>query len=289
MTAWIFQGTLDRFDVAGYVQAVTEARWNAKRHADEMKIGDTVYIWQCKGKSGKKSGIVAAAKITAAPLPLPDDEASFQFYADKTEAEKEAARVTQKVALRVTETCALDVGLLDTEWLKKDPICKNLPNLKSTRGTNFLLEKKHAYRLAELWSGACAREIAPFMAEAAGIQPKYSAENQQKLARHMRRERNPRVVRDAKAMWFKNDPDMRCCVCGFSFRETYGDLGDKCIHAHHLDPLGHSSESRVPKPSDFEPVCANCHWMLHRDDSLTPSALRLRLQELQPARTGSSK
>ena len=289
MTAWIFQGTPDLFDVAGYVQAVTEARWNANQHADKMKIGDTVYIWQCKGKSGKKSGIVGVAKITAAPFSLPDDEASFPFYADQTVAETEAARVTRKVALRVTETCALDGGLLDTEWLKKDPICKDLPNLRFHQLTNYPLEERHALRLAELWSEACARAIAPFMAEAAEIQPKYGPDGIRRLVTHLRIDRNRRVVRDAKAIWFNNDPDMRCCVCGFSFRETYGDLGNECIHAHHRDPLGHSSESRVPDPSDFEPVCANCHWMLHRDDSLTPSVLRLRLQELQTARRGGSE
>jgi len=289
VTAWIFQGTADRFDVAGYVQAVTEARWSANRYADEMIIGDTVYIWQCKGKSDKKSGIVGVAKITAAPLPLPDDPPSFRFYVDRTVAEAEVARVTTRVTLRVTETCALDGGLLDTDWLKKDPICADLPNLKFHNATNYRLEERHALRLAELWSEACARAIAPFMAEAAEIQPKYSPENKLKLAWHLRRERNRRVVQDAKKAWLKKDLDMRCCVCHFSFRETYGEVGEGFIEAHHRQPLAQSTESREPSPADLDPVCANCHRVLHLDESLTPTVLRLRLQALQTARSGGSK
>lgn len=56
-----------------------------------------------------------------------------------------------------------------------------------------------------------------------------------------------------------------CYVCGFSFSEVYGALGQGFIHVHHLKPLAEISETYVVDPiADLRPVCPNCHAMLHR-------------------------
>lgn len=66
----------------------------------------------------------------------------------------------------------------------------------------------------------------------------------------------------------------RCKICGFSFGETYGPLGEGFAHVHHVDPL--ASGERHSRPTlDLIPVCANCHAMLHRrDPALSPAQLR---------------
>lgn len=56
-----------------------------------------------------------------------------------------------------------------------------------------------------------------------------------------------------------------CYVCGFEFGRVYGELGAGRIQVHHLTPLSSLRSQRQTDPRvDLRPVCANCHWMLHR-------------------------
>lgn len=73
-----------------------------------------------------------------------------------------------------------------------------------------------------------------------------------------------------------------CCVCGFSFEDVYGDLGNGFIHVHHLETVSsRGGEYTINPEDDLRPVCANCHAMLHRKDPpLTVEELRLRLQKV---------
>jgi len=57
----------------------------------------------------------------------------------------------------------------------------------------------------------------------------------------------------------------RCIVCGFNFREVYGEIGDGFIHVHHLRELSEIGEEYEVDPvRDLVPVCPNCHAMIHR-------------------------
>ena len=56
-----------------------------------------------------------------------------------------------------------------------------------------------------------------------------------------------------------------CAICGFSFGETYGKVGEGFIHVHHLRPLAEVGEEyKVDPIADLRPVCPNCHAVLHR-------------------------
>jgi len=56
-----------------------------------------------------------------------------------------------------------------------------------------------------------------------------------------------------------------CKVCGFDFKQFYGDVGDEFIHVHHIKPLHAINQSyRINYEADLIPVCPNCHAMLHR-------------------------
>jgi hypothetical protein len=56
-----------------------------------------------------------------------------------------------------------------------------------------------------------------------------------------------------------------CMVCGFNFKQFYGDVGDDFIHVHHITPLHTINQSyRINYETDLIPVCPNCHAMLHR-------------------------
>jgi len=57
----------------------------------------------------------------------------------------------------------------------------------------------------------------------------------------------------------------QCIVCGFSFEEVYGKIGEGYIHVHHIRPLAEiGSEYEVDPIADLRPVCPNCHAMIHK-------------------------
>lgn len=76
---------------------------------------------------------------------------------------------------------------------------------------------------------------------------------------------------------YERDPEARakclfhhgydCSVCGFNFGRTFGELGNKFIHVHHLTAISLVGATHVVDPkNDLRPVCPNCHAMLHKSD-----------------------
>lgn len=88
-----------------------------------------------------------------------------------------------------------------------------------------------------------------------------SFEDATKLRIHKRIERNHKLAKAAKEYH-----GYRCQACGMSFEEIYGEIGQRYIEAHHLDPIASikgKKISRDPK-KDFAVLCANCHRMVHK-------------------------
>ena len=57
----------------------------------------------------------------------------------------------------------------------------------------------------------------------------------------------------------------KCVVCSFDFEKTYGSVGEKYIHVHHIIPLSEvRKEYKIDPVKDLVPVCPNCHAVIHR-------------------------
>lgn len=105
-------------------------------------------------------------------------------------------------------------------------------------------------------------------------------EGQLKYILHKSFERNTTLVNNLKTHRKQVDPMLRCEICGFSFIEKYGDIGEGFIEAHHKIPLSSLKDSTITRENDLILVCSNCHRMLHRENSiLTPTDLRNRINK----------
>ena len=76
----------------------------------------------------------------------------------------------------------------------------------------------------------------------------------------------------------------KCMICGFDFKEKYGELGKGYIEVHHIKPLSEVNEEVVINPeTDLICVCGNCHRMLHRFRNyiVTPEELKQMVDDNQ--------
>lgn len=145
--AWLFQANPDRFDVDGYLKEEKEIRWLARQRAQDMKPGQTVFIWRNQGsESNAIAGVIAVALITEPPTARADNPAARRFWRDEAEGQS----VELRVGLRVKEV-ATKARVIQSKWLAEDPECADLPNLRMRQHTNYALHARHARRLARLW------------------------------------------------------------------------------------------------------------------------------------------
>ncbi len=105
---------------------------------------------------------------------------------------------------------------------------------------------------------------------------KHFPEGKEYFKPHRKRERNKKLVRIAKEQYLKNDPSLKCQVCGFSFSEFFGQVGIGFIEAHHIIPISKLKKETVTKVEDIALVCSNCHRMLHRRKAEKNSIKKLR-------------
>ena len=93
-------------------------------------------------------------------------------------------------------------------------------------------------------------------------------EGNPRLVAHLRRERNAAIVKQKKATVLKTTGMLCCEVCGFDFKEIYGDIGDGVCEVHHIHPLHKSDGNVKTELKDLAIICSNCHRIIHLTDPM---------------------
>jgi hypothetical protein len=156
MQTWIFQDNTDNFDMDGYFATwPSQFTWNVARYADQIAVGDRVFIWRQKGQRqtvlrGKRqavSGIIAEATVIAeaSPRPISPDAMPFLTSDDSDEAQTRAL-------LHLVRVVAKKKEVIDRAWFEEDPILHDLPKLMMQTGTNYLVPPGQVTRLVALWN-----------------------------------------------------------------------------------------------------------------------------------------
>lgn len=97
--------------------------------------------------------------------------------------------------------------------------------------------------------------------------------------KHRLRERNKKLVVEAKNRFKSKHGRLYCEACKFDFEATYGGAGDGFIEVHHTIPVCELSSGAKTNIADVALVCSNCHRILHRRRPwLTIPALRKLLK-----------
>lgn len=106
-------------------------------------------------------------------------------------------------------------------------------------------------------------------------------EGNSKLAVHMRYERDTTLILKIKRQALLNNPMLNCEVCGFSFYEKYGELGQGFIEAHHKTPLSDTKTKTKTTINDIALLCSNCHKMIHKGISESDNTKIMNIEELR--------
>lgn len=105
-------------------------------------------------------------------------------------------------------------------------------------------------------------------------------EGNPRLVAHLRRERNPAIIKAKKVAIIRATGKLCCEACGFDFKEVYGEIGDGCCEVHHLQSLSKADGLVKTELEDLAIVCSNCHRIIHRTDPMIPiSSLAKHLRE----------
>jgi predicted HNH restriction endonuclease len=80
---------------------------------------------------------------------------------------------------------------------------------------------------------------------------------------HTYRERDRRIVTDAKKAFLKKHSRLFCQCCGFDFSKRYGAAGEGIIDVHHTKPVHTLKPGELTQVHDLALLCANCHRVVH--------------------------
>ena len=147
MKTWIFQGNPSTFDIDGYLAASTGViLWRVARYADQMSIGDMVYIWRSQAGEAGTAGIVAEGTIVEHAFEQADDILAMPFWKSAS-TQGDAMRIKIRI-----NRIANKREMLKRDWMKDDSALRSMLILRQAAGTNFPLSNAEASRLGQLWA-----------------------------------------------------------------------------------------------------------------------------------------
>lgn len=98
---------------------------------------------------------------------------------------------------------------------------------------------------------------------------------------HKKRERNPKLIKEANRLFIRKHGRLFCEACKFDFQKTYGDRGTDFIEGHHKKLISEMSEGEKTKVEDIAMLCSNCHRMIHRKPLINVEDLKEVLHEMR--------
>ncbi|MFD2046459.1 HNH endonuclease [Ornithinibacillus salinisoli] len=107
-----------------------------------------------------------------------------------------------------------------------------------------------------------------------GMEIKEYPEGKEAYKVHRFRERNSKVIIDAKKDFKKKYGELFCQVCGINFEKLYGERGKDFIEAHHTKPISKMKDREKTRIEDIVMLCSNCHRMIHRSPIISIEELK---------------
>lgn len=244
MTYWIVPSNNKFFRLQDLLKERNIVFW---RQMNRFEVGDVVYIYS----SSPESRLMFQMKVLRVNIPSSDCDTQKEYWANEKDYNDSLSipRTEWQVIYKLPPSDALSLLQLRKYGLKSHMQA-------SVRIDGSLLDyiKTSIESLTSL--GKVSLDDMPeIILESGDLQE--GAKLQVTVNRY---ERNSAAREQCLRL-----KEYKCCVCGFDFEKTYGDIGHGFIHVHHVVPISEIGETYVVDPqNDLVPVCPNCHAMLHQ-------------------------
>jgi hypothetical protein len=154
LAAWIFQVSPEFSNVRSAVRSLDEAVWLVRQFKEEIKLGDTAYLWL----SGRRGGIIGVAEVLETPRIQPEPREQIPFIRKTEKFAGDQLRVKLRLLKRIQP-------VIPRTYLRSRTELSKLSILRCPRGTNFRVSREEAEILKTLVASHMA---APLVRNAAG-------------------------------------------------------------------------------------------------------------------------
>ncbi|MBM7587933.1 hypothetical protein JOC86_004508 [Bacillus pakistanensis] len=104
-------------------------------------------------------------------------------------------------------------------------------------------------------------------------------EGKESFRMHKFRERNSKLISEAKKAFKIKHGKLFCEACGINFEKVYGERGKDFIEAHHTKPVAEMKLGEKTRIEDIAMLCSNCHRMIHKSPTLSVTELKRYIKE----------
>jgi|GEM_PF-1272358 len=140
---WMFHANPDVYDVRAATKALDEMRWSVRQHKSEIRVGDTVFIWE----TGPDGGVVAVARVLTEPTEDDDEgDPSDDFWKAEVIKDDDGLSVRLRIERR------LDPPVRAQE-MRAEPLFADLPAFTSPQRTNSALSPAQGELLSRWAAG----------------------------------------------------------------------------------------------------------------------------------------
>lgn len=265
MMAWIFQGNPNNFDIDDYIERYPELiYWRTPRYANEISIGDRIFIW----RAGPESGVIAIGVVVEQPVPGNEIKYPDALGDDLWRIETPDITETRTGIRLLEKRTSTDEGMVPRNLVKENPILSESTIIRIPQSTIFKLSSEQCAELERMWG---LNTFGPFESD------RGESEGKRRLVSHFKRERSAnlrkRKLDDQKQALGHNE----CEICGERPGLKYpNEYAERIFEVHHLSPLSEASTPIRTTLIDLAVLCASCHRAVHKSNEVENNFAKLQ-------------
>lgn len=263
--SWLFQANPQHFDINQYLINCSNhdnyIYFQINQYTQAIEVGDTAFIWRTKSTpKNDPRGIIAYGlikEINPRNKVIYPKALEENLWKDKKDINKSGLVAGIKIIEIYSNADMI------TDEILKDEQFNNFS--KNWQQTNLSLSVEQANLVINLLNFNINNDNQSNEINMVFTRP----EGRLIQSIHLRRERNPQLINEAKKLFKKtNGGELFCEICRFSFEEVYGSIGENFIEAHHIIPVSQMKIDHKTSISELMMLCSNCHRMAHRENGM---------------------
>lgn len=262
---WMFMCNSNKWEIDRFLESgvLEDAYSISDFHKDHFHQGQLGIIRVGKDARSKKMlggrprllpGVYAIVRVLSEPDLLAPEKKDF--WIDRDESQKPRFRVRlEYTSIHMSDPILLD-ELRDTSVAENDALL-----IAGIQASTYPITKSSFDLITSMFHEHQQFSEGSFLD--IDDEQEYS-EGQQHYKQHVMRERNPKLMKEAKALFIRQHGCLYCEVCKYNFEDHFGDRGRDFIEGHHTKYVSELAPGEGTKITDIVMLCPNCHRMIHR-------------------------